>query len=65
MLGRNGGTDTGHVATGGIIEIRIAEASRSERTKVTVAVGSFSDDHNRRQGGVIVLFDNHPVFIVV
>jgi hypothetical protein len=27
MLGRNGGTDTGHVATGGIIEIRIAEAS--------------------------------------
>ena len=26
MLGRNGGTDTGHVATGGIIEIRIAEA---------------------------------------
>jgi hypothetical protein len=33
MLGRNGGTDTGHVATGGIIEIRIAEASRSFRSR--------------------------------
>ena len=33
MLGHNGGTDTGHAATGGIIEIRIAEASRSFRSR--------------------------------
>ena len=33
MLGLIGGTDTGHVATGGIIEIRITEASRSFRSK--------------------------------
>ena len=29
MLSRIGGTDTGHVATGGIIEIRITEGPRS------------------------------------
>jgi hypothetical protein len=46
MLGRIGGTDTGHVATGGIIEIRITVPL--ERTKAPKMLLSHLQGFQRR-----------------